>query len=109
MTTVFNIDKAELVSIFVEALLYGQSDSFYPFVSGMEWLTRLSGIFVVLFIAAVWILLFRRSTDRVNMPMLIAAILMFVFATTVSTLHSFLLCLSLMCYLHFPLYAPHSI
>ncbi|KZS91272.1 hypothetical protein SISNIDRAFT_456879 [Sistotremastrum niveocremeum HHB9708] len=62
MAAVFNIDKAELVSIFVEALLYG--------------------IFVVLFIAAVWILLFRRSTDHVNKPMLVAAILMFIFATT---------------------------
>ncbi|KZT42322.1 hypothetical protein SISSUDRAFT_1058683 [Sistotremastrum suecicum HHB10207 ss-3] len=54
----FPLDKAELVSLFVESVL--------------------AGIFAVLFVTTIYVLLQRRSNGRLNKPMFIAAIAMFV-------------------------------
>jgi hypothetical protein len=55
------IDKAELISLFVESTLWG--------------------IFLVLFVIAMYVLIMKRQGGSINKPMLVAGILMFIFGT----------------------------
>ncbi|KAF8582151.1 hypothetical protein K439DRAFT_1618457 [Ramaria rubella] len=55
------LDKAELISLFVECILYG--------------------VFCVTFIACVWILVFKRSTNKINHPLVATAVIMWMLST----------------------------
>jgi len=55
------LDKAELVSMFLQSLLYGA--------------------FLVLYFGTIYVLVYRRTTDKVNIPLLAAASAMFVLST----------------------------
>ena len=76
------LDSVTLVSIFVESVLYGaQSDEW-----AMWYYSRITGLFIVLFIASTVILLgkTRRSSNSVNKPLFTASFTMFILATIVS-------------------------
>jgi len=61
------LDKAELLSIILEAILYGFS--------------------LLMFVGTIWVLLFRKSTQQVNHKMLTAAYILLVLSTTHLVIH----------------------
>ncbi|KDQ18747.1 hypothetical protein BOTBODRAFT_520017 [Botryobasidium botryosum FD-172 SS1] len=55
------LDRAGIAAFFLEAMLYG--------------------VFLVLFFICVWVLLYRRTTDRINRPLLATSVLLFILST----------------------------
>lgn len=85
------IDKVDLVSIFVECILYGMF-SLYRVLMGENLNPHYSrtGLFTFLFAVSAYVLLVRRANrkERINRPMLTVSIVMFILATVVSILHA---------------------
>lgn len=72
------LDKAEIIALFVECILYGtQTD-----ISFSDQLTQImQGVFIVTFLACLYILIPRRKTEHVNLLMVVTAVLLFICST----------------------------
>ena len=76
-------DKANLISMIVESLLYGSLPKSYRFRSITNKLG--SGIFTVMFGFTLWVIIYERS-GRMNMKLLLPSLALYVLATAVSQL-----------------------
>lgn len=73
------LDEAELVSLFVESILYGASSR--SLRAHRADIHDSEGLLIITFLACLYILVFRRNTRRLNIPMVATAVLLFVCAT----------------------------
>ena len=76
-------DKANLIYMVVESLLYGTLPKSSRFRSITNKLG--SGIFTVMFGFTLWVIIYERS-DRMNMKLLLPSLALYVLATAVSQL-----------------------